>query len=229
MTDVTTGPPVSTAEPTTRRQFMTNVYAHVVGGIGAFIGFEYLLFTSGIAAEIYGFVVGTNWLLILGGFMIVSWMATHLAARATTAPKAYGGYGLLVAANGLLFATPLYQAEQLAPGAITTAAWLSIGAFVALSLVAITTSKDFSFLRGILMWGGIVALLLIVAGVLFGLNLGTWFSVAMIAFAGGAILYDTQRVYHSFPAKAVVPAAMHIFSSIALLFWYVLRLVTSRN
>src|SRR5690625_4569516 len=142
MTDVTTGPPVSTAEPTTRRQFMTNVYAHVVGGIGAFIGFEYLLFTSGIAAEIYGFVVGTNWLLILGGFMIVSWMATHLAARATTAPKAYGGYGLLVAANGLLFATPLYQAEQLAPGAITTAAWLSIGAFVALSLVAITTSKD---------------------------------------------------------------------------------------
>src|SRR5690625_3001022 len=115
MTDVTTGPPVSTAEPTTRRQFMTNVYAHVVGGIGAFIGFEYLLFTSGIAAEIYGFVVGTNWLLILGGFMIVSWMATHLAARATTAPKAYGGDGVAVAAKGTFVATPPYPARQPGP------------------------------------------------------------------------------------------------------------------
>ena len=229
MTDVTMSPPVSTAPPQTKRQFMTNVYAHVVGGIAGFIGFEYVLFSTGLAADIYALVASTNWLLILGGFMVVSWLASRLSARATTPAAAYGGYGLLVAVNGLLFAAPLYRAEQLAPGAISTAATLSVAGFVALSFIAITTSKDFSFMRGILMWGGIVALLAIVGAVVFGFALGTWFSVAMIAFAGAAILYDTQRVYRSFPPEATVPAAMHLFSSIALLFWYVLRLVMARD
>ena len=221
--------PVATSPPDVRRQFMGRVYLHLVGGIGAFIGLEVVLFDTGLAASIHDVVVRTNWLLILGGFMIVSWMATNLSHRARSTSGAYGAYGLLIGANSLLFAAPLYQANALAPGAISTAAWLSIGAFAGLSFIAITTGKDFSFLRGILLWGGVIALCAIVGSVLFGVALGTWFSLAMIAFAGAAILYDTQRVYRSFPPDAVVPAAMHLFSSVALLFWYVLRLVMDRR
>ena len=229
MTDVTAGVPVAAAAPEVRTQFMGRVYGHLVGGIAAFVAAQYVLFTTGLAAAIFEVVVATNWLLILGGFMVVSWLATHLARQARTTAAAYGAYGVLVLANALLFAAPLYQANLFAPGAISTAAWLSVGAFVGLSAVALVTSKDFSFLRGVLLWGGVMALVAIVGGVLFGVALGTWFSVAMIAFAGAAILYDTQKVYRRFPPQAVVPAAMHLFSSLALLFWYVLRLVMQRR
>jgi len=74
------------------------------------------------------------------------------------------------------------------------------------------------------MWGGIGALLLIVAGALFGFELGMFFSVAMVVFAGAAILYDTSNVIHHFPEDRHVGAALELFASVALMFWYVLRI-----
>jgi FtsH-binding integral membrane protein len=91
------------------------------------------------------------------------------------------------------------------------------------------TRKDFSFLGGLLRWGFIVALILIVASVLFGFHLGTFFSVAMIALAGGAILYDTSNVLHHYPEDRHVAAALELFASVALMFWYVLQLIMSRR
>jgi hypothetical protein len=76
----------------------------------------------------------------------------------------------------------------------------------------------------VLRWAFVVALLLVVAGVVFGFELGTFFSVAMIALAGGAILYDTSNVLHRYPEDRYVAAALELFSSVALMFWYVLRL-----
>jgi uncharacterized protein len=222
------GLPIAQQGVNVRQRFMTRVYLHLVLAIGAFIGVEYLLFASGAAEAITEIVIGTNWLLILGGFMVVSWMAGRMSAKALTPGAAYGGLALLVAANALLFAAPLYIANTLDDGTISTAAWLSLGAFAALSGIAITTSKDFSFLRGILLWGGVLALCLIVGSVLFGAALGTWFAVAMIGFAGAAILYDTQKIYHSYPPDREVVAAMSLFSSLALLFWYVLQVLMRR-
>lgn len=91
------------------------------------------------------------------------------------------------------------------------------------------TRRDFSFARGVLLWGGVVALLAIVASALFGFELGTWFSIAMIAFAGVAILYDTSNIIHHFPEDRYVAAALELFASVALMFWYILRLFSSRD
>ncbi len=92
------------------------------------------------------------------------------------------------------------------------------------------TGKDFSFLGGILKWLGVLAIIAIVVGVLTGFNLGTWFSVAMIGFAGAAILYDTSNVLHHYPEDRYVAASLELFASVALMFWYVLRLfMSSRN
>ena len=98
-----------------------------------------------------------------------------------------------------------------------------------LTVVAFVTKKDFSFLRGILVWAGILAIVAIVGSVLFGFHLGTWFSVAMIGFAGAAILYDTSNVMHHYPEDRHVAAALELFASIALMFWYVLQLFMSRD
>jgi hypothetical protein len=111
-----------------------------------------------------------------------------------------------------------------APSMIASAAWVTLLGFGGLTAVVFVTRKDFSFLRGILCWGGIVALVLIAAGVIFGFELGTYFSVAMVAFAGAAILYDTSNVLHHYPEDRYVSAALQLFASVALMFWYVLRL-----
>ncbi|MEX0834876.1 MAG: Bax inhibitor-1 family protein, partial [Nitriliruptor sp.] len=170
-----------------------------------------------------------SWLLVLGGFMLVSWLGSSFAWKATSPAMQYGGYALMVAVYAVIFTLPLAYAEQEFPGVISTAAWISIIAFIGLSGIALTTSKDFSFLRGLLMWAGLLALGAIVAAVIFpSIELGAWFSVAMIGLAGGAILYDTQKIYRSYPADRQVAAAMSLFASVALMFWYVLRLLSRR-
>jgi hypothetical protein len=60
--------------------------------------------------------------------------------------------------------------------------------------------------------------------IIFGFELGTYFSVAMVALAGGAILYDTSNVLRRYPEDRYVAAALALFASVALMFWYVLRL-----
>jgi FtsH-binding integral membrane protein len=118
----------------------------------------------------------------------------------------------------------LAAADSVAPGVIGSAAQVTIGGFLLLTAVVVTTGKDFSFLRSFLVWGGLFGLALIVAAVLFGFDLGTWFSVAMIVLAGGSVLYTTSNIMRGFPAGADVAAAMQLFAGIAMMFWYVLRL-----
>lgn len=219
------GTPVAAQTDTVRTQFLRRVYTHLGGAVAAFILLEYLLFTSGLAEAITRFVLGTNWLLILGGFVLVSWLSSSVAHRATTPAAQYGGYAALIVAEALLFAPMLFIAALQAPGAISQAAMLSIVGFAGLTLVALTSGRDFSTLGVLLRWGGILALIAIVAAVLFGVNLGTWFSVAMIGYAGGAILFETSKVLRSYPADRHVAASMQLFAALALLFWYVLRLV----
>ena len=100
--------------------------------------------------------------------------------------------------------------------------------FAGLTAVGLVTRKDLSFLRPLLLWGGVVALVLIFAAVLFGLDLGVWFSVGMIGLAGAAILYQTQTILRSYPETAHVGAAVQLFASVMLLFWYVLSLLSRR-
>ncbi|HWL93253.1 MAG TPA: Bax inhibitor-1 family protein, partial [Phycisphaerae bacterium] len=85
------------------------------------------------------------------------------------------------------------------------------------------------FLRGILLWVGVSAFVAILAALIFGFELGTWFSVAMVVFAGASILYDTSNIIHHYPQDRYVGAALELFASVALMFWYLLRLFSSRD
>ena len=51
----------------------------------------------------------------------------------------------------------------------------------------------------------------------------------MVGFAGAAILYDTSNVLTRFPEDRYVAAALQLFSSVALMFWYVLRIMMSMS
>ena len=124
----------------------------------------------------------------------------------------------------------LYLANAVAPGAIASAAMVTMAGFAGLTAVAWISRKDFSFLGSVLRWAGMMALVLIVASILFGFQLGTLFSVGMVAFAGAAILYDTSNILRHYPVDRHAGAALALFASVALLFWYVLRLfISSRD
>jgi len=221
--------PVITLDENSRGRFIARTYNHLFGAIVAFVLLEVFLFKSGLADGIANTLLGGSWLLVLGGFMVVSWIARSVAHGSASKAAHYAALAGYVVAEAIIFVPLLYVADHYAPGAIASAAAVTFLGFVGLSLVAFFTRKDFSFLRGILCWSGIIALVLIVGGVIFGFQLGTFFSVAMVGVAGAAILYDTSNVLHRYPEDRYVAAALELFASVALMLWYVLRIFTSRR
>lgn len=209
-----------------RARFIVRTYNHLFAAIIAFAAIEVALFMSGLVGPL-AVLVSRAWWVAFGGFILVGWLARSLAHRTESLPAQYAGLGAMVVAQAVLFAPLLYIANLRFPGTIQSAGIVTMLGFAGLSGIAFATKRDFSFLRGILMWGGICALALIVGSWLFGFQLGVLFSVAMIALAGGAVLYDTSNVIHHYPETHYVAASLELFASIALLFWYVLRLFTS--
>jgi uncharacterized protein len=221
--------PTQAAITSPRALFISRTYTHLLGAVLGFTLLEVVIFRSGMAATITQALLGMNWLWVIGAFMVVGWLASRTAHTVKTLGLQYAALSAYVAAEAVLFVPLLYWAESLAPGTVRSAAAVTLFGFAGLTAVAFMTRRDFSFVRGLLRWGGIVALLAILAGALLGFNLGTWFSVGMIAFAGVAILYDTSNVIHHFPEDRYVAAALELFASVALMFWYVLRLFSSRD
>lgn len=213
-----------------RGLFIVRVYSHLLGAIAAFTLFEVYLFKSGHAEGIARSLMGVNWLFVLGGFMVAGWLARGLASRAGGIGAQYLGLALYVVAQGIIFVPMLYIAEYYSGGGvIRSAAILTVLGFVGLTLIVFQTRTDFSFLGGMLRWGGVLALMAIVGAVFFGLELGTWFSLAMVGIAGAAVLYDTSKIIRYWPNNRYVGASLELFASVALMFWYILRLLMSRR
>lgn len=221
--------PVSARAQEVRAAFISRTYMHLFGAILGFAAVEIFLFTNGLAEPIARTMLSGSWLLVLGAFMVVGWLASRIAHNSTSQAAQYAALIGFVLAEAIIFVPMLFIAQAIAPGVIESAAFVTLIGFTALTAIVYYTRKDFSFLGAVLRWAGIAALLLIVAGVIFGFELGTFFSVAMIAFAGGAILYDTSNVMHHYPEDRHVGAALELFASVALMFWYVLRLFMSRD
>ncbi len=221
--------PVIELDDRSRSRFIARTYNHLFCAITAFTLIEIALFKSGLAEPIARVLLGGSWLLVMGGFMLISWLARSAAHRSNSQAMQYAALAAYVVGQALIFVPLLYIADRYAPGTIASAAAITFVAFTALTLVVFITRKDFSFLRGILMWGGIIALVTVVAGAIFGFQLGTFFSVAMVALAGAAILYDTSNVLHHYPEDRYVAASLELFASVALMLWYVLRLLSSRR
>ncbi len=224
---------VAYADENTRATFLVKVYQHLALAVLAFVAFEAALFVTGLAEAFAEFLFergGVAWLLVLGGFMIVNAIASRAAVNIDNVGAQYGGLFLLAAAEAVIFAPFLYLAFNQDGGTATVASAAVVTAlgFGALSVVAFTTRKDLSFLRPMIMWGFLIALGLIVAAVLFGFELGIVFTIAMIGLAGASILYQTQQIVRQYPEWAYVGAAVSLFASLMLLFWYVLRLFMRR-
>ena len=224
--------PVVTLPEENRVAFMIKVYQHIGLAIAAFVGIEIVLFGTGIAEKIYDLVSaggGAVWLLVLGAFMLGSWMAAQATTDLSNPGRQYAGLFGQSALYSLIFAPFLYYAFTVeGQGDVWAAAAITAIGFAALSAVAWITRRDLSFLRPLVMWGVAAAMVLIVGAVIFGANLGTWFSVGMVALMGASILYSTQQIMRRYPEEAYVAGAVQLFSSLMTMFWYILRIFVDR-
>jgi hypothetical protein len=218
--------PVAERDVRTRALFLFRTYNHLMASILAFTGMEFVLFQSGIAQRIAPSMLSAWW-AVLGAFLVVGWLATGVAHQARSKFAQYAALTGFVAAEALIFAPLIWIANHYAPGVLTSAAWVTILGFAGLTGIVFTLRKDFSFLGGLLRWVGFAIVIGIFVSIFAGFQLGTWFSVGMIVFAGASILYSTSQILNYYPEDRYVAASLELFAGVALLFWYVLRLFMS--
>jgi FtsH-binding integral membrane protein len=204
------------------------------------VALEWLFFSLGLDNWFLNVLGNTPmaWLIVLGAFFVVSLIADRWARSATSPAMQYAGLFLYVVAEALIFVPLLALARFQTVGlpgfgndvpVIAAAAVTTLTIFGGLTAFVLLSKKDFSFLGSFLGLVTIAALALIVMGVVFGLHLGIWFVWAMIVAACGYILYYTSNVLHHYRTDQHVAAALALFASVALLFWYVIQIFMSRD
>ena len=212
-----------------RTGFIRRTYLHVAGAIAAFALLEVLIFKSGLDFAITSTLLGSqySWLIVLGLFMGVSYVADRFAHSQTSEGAQYFGLGLFVVAQAIIFVPILHIANGYFEGAISTAAYITALLVIGLTSTVFISKKDFSFIGGFLKIGFLIGLGFILCSFIFGFSLGLVFSCAMALLAAGSVLYTTSNILHQYHPGQHVAASLALFSSIALLFWYVLQIVMS--
>jgi FtsH-binding integral membrane protein len=221
---------VSQASVADRTDFYKRTYLHVAMAVLAFMVVESFLLKF-IPGELISMMLGGSyvWLFILGLFWLGSFISTKFAFSLSRSSQ-YFGLGLYVLLEAIIFLPMLYMASYYAgSGVIMQASIITLSMFGGLTALVFMSGYDFSFMRTGLTIGGFIALGLIVAGAIFGFNLGLWFSIGMVVLASGSILYQTSQIKDNYTTDQYVGAALQIFASVMLLFWYILRILMSRK
>ncbi len=225
------------ADVAERTTFIRRTYLHLAGAVFAFIAIELVIFNvvpkSTLAAMTQWMFGGWHWLLVIGGFMGVSVIADRWARSSTSLGTQYAGLALYVVCEAVIF-VPLLLLAQVKGQAygenfIGTAGVMTAVVFGGLTILVFATRADFSWLGRYLGLAMLVVLGFIVCQVLFGLDLGSWFSGILVALAAGYILYYTSNILHHYRLDQYVAASLGLFASVALLFWYILILVMDRR
>lgn len=214
-----------------RATFIRRTYAHLAGAILAFMGIEALLLnvmSEAAQIQVVRLMGGYGWLVVMLAFMAAGWVARAWAHSETSPAIQYMGLGLYVIAWSVIFLPLLIIAAHfIDKTVIPTAGILTLAVFGGLTFSVFVTRKDYSFLRPILCVASWIGLGVIVAAIFLPINLGLLFSFAMVALASAYILYDTSNVMLHYRTDQHVGAALQLFASVAMLFWYILQIVMS--
>lgn len=158
--------------------------------------------------------------ITLGVLLVTPFILMRFTNSPLAIPMALG-YGALI---GFLMGpiVGLYMAKN-ANIVINAFAGTAIATF-ALSMYALLTRKDFSFLRGFLVVGVVVVLIAIVAQLIFQLPLmGLMISGAVVLLSSVGILWHTSQAVHGGETNYIV-VAVGLFSDIWSMFMSLLRI-----
>jgi hypothetical protein len=223
---------VEHAPASARVAFIQRTYGHLAGAILAFMALETaLLKIPGVSEAVLRTMFQGGWIMILIAFMGASYLARWWANQATSKGMQYLGLGLFVVAEAIIFLPLLYIIENVVkdPNMIAKCGIMTLAVFGGLTIAVFTTRRDFSYLGPILSIGVCLMLGFAIASWIFGFNLPLVYSFAGVALASGFILYDTSNVIHHYRTDQHVGAALELFASVALLFWYILRIALATS
>jgi len=99
-----------------RGTFVSRTYGHLFGAVTAFTLIEVYFFRTGLAETIARALMGVSWLFVLGGFMVVSWLASRTAHLAQAKVTQYAALTAYVVAEAIIVVPLLYIADKVAPG-----------------------------------------------------------------------------------------------------------------
>lgn len=221
--------PVSRVAADERIDFIRLTYLHLTGAIFAFVLLTGGLLSTEIGVSIARGLLSVSWLLVLGLFIGIGWVAHAFARNESSPAMQYLGLGLYVVAESIIFLPLLAIAAFYRPDALLPAAVTTLVTFGGLTAFVFVSRKDFSFLGPFLTIAALVAFGAIACALIFGFSLGILFSAAMVALAAGYILYETSRVLTYYPTGSHVAASLALFASVALMFWYILQIFMSRR
>jgi FtsH-binding integral membrane protein len=228
-------PLAARAPATARVAFIRRTYAHLAGAILVFVGLEAVLLQLVQAdPRVIQLMAGSrlSWLVVLLAFTGVSWLADRWAQSDTSMGLQYLGLSLYVAAEAVIFLPVMWVARNFYPDAIPTAGIVSLGMFAGLTAAVFLTRGDYSYLYPVVSIGSFAAIAFVIAALIFPFSnmVMLIFCFAMVALASGTIIYNTSNVLHHYRTDQHVAAALALFAAVALLFYYVLRiLMRSRN
>jgi len=212
-----------------QQSFLRQTYGHLVLAVVAFIGLEFLLFATGIAQALVPLMT-SNWLIVIGGFMVLGFVTRYFTSRASTPGMQYLEMAVTVTLQAFIFIPLLAYAVYFTDiSVLYNAAIITLAVFAVMTGIVAYSGKDFSFLGPFLAVIGIAALIAIVGAVLFSVTLGFYFAVGMAVFAAVVVLYETSKVLHNYGPGQHITAATALFAAVALLFYYVLMALISRR
>jgi FtsH-binding integral membrane protein len=215
-----------------RLSFIRRTYVHLFGAILLFTIIETALFSSGIADRIGPSLLGgKGWIVVFVLFLGASWFANRWAMSGASPALQYAGLGVFIVAQSVIFLPLLYVAMHFGGGMDTIAAAGSVTVVLCglTTLFVLVTKKDFSFMGWGLMLCSGAAFVAIILGLIFGWQMGGWFSALMIVLGLGYLLYETSNILHRYRTDQHVAASLALFSSVMLVFFYVLRLFLDRR
>lgn len=219
------------AEQAERVAFIQRTYAHLAAAVVAFVVLEGVLLTifppATLLEKLRPLLGGFGWLIFLGAFMGVSWLARSWASSGSSKAMQYAGLGLYVVAEAAIFLPLMALATLIDPSIPINAGIITAIVFAGLTALVFITGTDFSGLGKFLWLGGLVAMGVIAASLVLpgGFGLGVWFAGAMVLLAAGYILYDTSNVMRHYQTDQHVAAALALFASVALLLYYVMQIL----
>lgn len=230
------GDSVAEAPVNVRAVFIRKTYLTLGAAVLAFTALTAALVSSGAAEQFVkslfvsrGAIIGLMVAFIVGG------LAAQAMARSQSSPALqWAGLILYTLLQVVIFLPilvisetfPEYAGKNLA----LQAGLCTLLVFGALTFTVVASGKDFSFLRPFLIVASFAALGFILVSVfLGGPSLGLGFTILMLVLSAGYVLYDTSNVLKHYQPGSHVAAALELFASVTLMFYYMLRLFMSQS
>jgi FtsH-binding integral membrane protein len=209
---------VAYASPDVRADFIRKVYS---------LFFLSVLVTVAVGAfcaqpALAPAMLGLTPILLIAGFVVI---IALMFARRTPGLNVALLY-LFAAIEGAVYGPALTLIQRQAPGIPAQAAFLTAAVFGGLSLYALQSKRDFSYLGGFL-FAGLIAM--VVAGfVMFFFHsalMYTIYCVVGVLIFCGYVLFDTSLIMKKLGPDEAVTGAINLYLDLLNLFWLILQLL----